>query len=218
MFFKQKKRGLKCILLGMQNELVADGLAVDIGEDSIDVENENGLPILPMGEQLKLQVYGIEGGSRIWMGRVYYSTAEKLQLDNIVICSAAEKRKAYRVNVSSPAHLLGYLPGEGGELIFDEPILLRDVSSGGCLAEVRKGLPIGGKRLKVRITMYGAVELLEVEIRNARDKDSSTALYGLQFTKLNPRIEQEIDLYLLRVQQEQIRRNRNRLGNLHRRR
>lgn len=212
---RQKKRAPKCVVQGMDNSLIGDGAAVRIEEDDfIEIENENGIPKLAMGTMVKVVVYG--ENIRVWAGRVYYSTMERLRVDNLVICSGSEKRKMYRVNVNSPATLLVYSrrPGadyEIGEKLFDEPVLVRDISSGGCLIEASKSISIAGRSLKLRLTMYGSVEDIPVEIMNARDKDVSTALYGLAFKHLTPRVEQAVDMYLLKVQQDQIRRSRSRL-------
>lgn len=88
---------------------------------------------------------------------------------------------------------------------------MRDISSGGCLLVVDKKARIMGRALKLRLTMYETVEDLELKIMSARDQSTSEALYGMSFRNVNQRVEQVLDLYLLRVQQEQIRRSR-RLG------
>lgn len=213
---RHKKRAPKCVLQGMDNSLLGDGVAVQLEEDHIEIENENGIPKLAMGTMVKVVVYGLDGDVRVWAGRVYYSTMERLQVDNIVICSGSEKRKMYRVNVNSPAVLLVFSRRPSaehgiGEKLFEEPVLVRDISSGGCLLEVSKHVMIADKALKLRLTLYGSVEDVHIEIMNARDKSVSEALYGASFTHLTPRVEQAIDMYLLKVQQDQIRRSRSRL-------
>lgn len=211
---RQKKKRLKCVLQGMDNALLGSGYAVNIKEDSIELENENGLPTIPMGTQVKVVIYGLEKGIRVYAGYVYYSTKERLRVDNMVLCAGSEHRKTYRVTINSPAMLLVYTmrpDGEYGDKLFDEPVTVRDISMGGCLVEVDKNARIRGRALKLRLTMYETIEDIELEVMSARDKSVSEALYGMSFRNVNQRQEQVLDLYLLRVQQDQIRRSR-RLG------
>ena len=211
---RQKKKRLKCVLQSMDNALLGSGFAAKIEEDSIEIENENGMPVLPMSTQVKVVVYGMENGMHVFAGRVYYSTKERLRVDSIVLCAGSEQRKAYRVTINGPGLLLVYAQrpgGEYGDKLFEEPVTVRDISSGGCLIEVDKNARIRGRALKLRLTMYETVEELELEIMSARDKSISEALYGMSFQNVNQRVEQVLDLYLLRVQQDQIRKSR-RLG------
>lgn len=211
---RQKKKRLKCVLQSMDNALLGSGIAAKIEEDSIEVENEDGMPVLPMDTQVKVIVYGMESGMHVFAGRVYYSAKERLRVDNIVLCAGSEQRKAYRVAINGPGMLLAYVqrPNGGyGDKLFEEPVIVRDISSGGCLLEVDKKARIQGRALKLRLTMYETVEEFELEIMSARDKSISEALYGMSFQNVNQRMEQVLDLYLLRVQQDQIRKSR-RLG------
>ena len=211
---RQKKKRLKCVMQGMDNSLLGSGFSSEITEDSVEIENDHGLPKLPMGMQLKVLVYGLEGGLRVFAGYVYYSTEERLRVDNLIVCTGSEKRKSYRVTVNSPGTLLVHTKrpdGGYGDKLFEEPVTVRDISSGGCLLVVDKKARIMGRALKLRLTMYETVEDLELKIMSARDQSTSEALYGMSFRNVNQRVEQVLDLYLLRVQQEQIRRSR-RLG------
>lgn len=211
---RQKKKQLKCVLQGMDNALLGSGYAAKIEEDSIEIENENGMPSLPMGTQVKVVVYGLEGGMHVFSGHVYYASRERLRVDNIVLFAGSEQRKAYRVAINGPGMLLVYMrrpDGEYGDKLFEEPVTVRDISSGGCLVEVDKNVHIRGRALKLRLTMYETIEEFELEIMSARDKSISEALYGMSFRNVNQRQEQVLDLYLLRVQQDQIRKSR-RLG------
>ena len=211
---RKKTKQLKCVLQSMDNALLGRGFTTKIEEDSIEIENENGLPTLPMGTQIKVVVYGMEDGLHVFAGRVYYATKERLRVDNMVLCAGSEQRKAYRVTINSPGILLVYAlrpGGEYGDKLFEEPVTVRDISMGGCLVEVDKNAHIGGRALKLRLTMYETIEEFELEIMSARDKSVSEALYGMSFRNVNQRLEQVLDLYLLRVQQDQIRRSR-RLG------
>ena len=210
----QKKKRLKCVLQGMDNTLLGSGFAADIKEDSLEIENENGLPTIPMGTQVKIVIYGLEKGMRVFAGYIYYSTKERLRVDNMVLCAGSEQRKTYRVTINSPGTLLVYTMrpgGEYGDKLFEEPVTVRDISMGGCLIEADKNAHIGGRALKLRLTMYETIEDIELELMSARDKSVSEALYGMAFRNVNQRLEQVLDRYLLRVQQDQIRRSR-RLG------
>lgn len=211
---RKKIKQLKCVLQSMDNALLGRGFTTKIEEDSIEIENENGLPSLPMGTQVKVVVYGMEGGTHVYAGNVYYATKERLRVDNIILCADSEQRKAYRVAINGPGMLLVYTrrpDGEYGDKLFEEPVTVRDISMGGCLVEVDKNAHIRGRALKLRLTMYETIGELEMEIMSARDKSVSEALYGMQFQNVNQRMEQVLDLYLLRVQQDQIRKSR-RLG------
>lgn len=211
---RQKKKRLKCVLQTMENALLGSGYAVKIEEESIEIENENGLPSLPMGTQVKVIVYGMEGGMHVFAGHVYYAARNRLRVDSLILCVGSEHRKAYRVTINGPAMLLVYTlrpDGEYGDKLFEEPITVRDISMGGCLVEVDKNARIRGRALKLRLAMYETVEELELEIMSARDKSISEALYGMAFRNVNQRVEQVLDRYLLRVQQDQIRKSR-RLG------
>lgn len=211
---RQKKKRMKCVMQGMDNSLLGSGYAAEITEEFVEIENENGLPKLPMGTQLKVLVYGLEGGLRVFAGNVYYSTEERLRVDNLIVCTGSEKRKSYRVTVNSPGMLLVYAQrpdGAYGDKLFEEPVTVRDISSGGCLLLVDKKARILGRALKLRLAMYETVEEFALEIMSARDKSISEVLYGMSFRDVNQRVEKALDLYLLRVQQEQIRRSR-RLG------
>lgn len=211
---RQKHKRMKCVLQSMDNALLGSGFATKIEEDSIEIENENGMPVLPMGTQVKVIVYGMENGMHVFAGHVYYSVKERLRVDNIVLCAGSEQRKAYRVTINGPGMLLVYAQrpgGEYGDKLFEEPVTVRDISSGGCLIEAEKNVHNRGRALKLRLTMYETVEELELEIMSARDKSISEVLYGMSFRNVNQRVEQALDLYLLRVQQDQIRKSR-RLG------
>lgn len=211
---RQKKKQLKCVLQSTDNILIGRGFTTNIGEDSIEIENENGLPSLPMGTQVKVVVYGMAGGTHVFSGHVYYASKERLRVDNIVLCTDSEQRKAYRVAINGPGMLMVYTrrpDGEYGDKLFEEPVTVRDISMGGCLIEADKNVHIRGRALKLRLTMYETIGEFEMEIMSARDKSISEALYGMSFRNVNQRMEQVLDLYLLRVQQDQIRKSR-RLG------
>ena len=210
----QKKKRLKCVLQGMDNALLGSGFATKMKEDSIEIENENGLPTISMGTQVKVVVYGMEDGLHVFAGNVYYSTKARLRVDNMVLCAGSEQRKTYRVTINSPGTLLVYAKspeGGYGEKLFEEPVTVRDISSGGCLVVADKNIQIEGRVLKLRMTMYETIEEFELEPMSARDQSVSEALYGMAFRNVNQRMEQVLDLYLLRVQQDQIRKSR-RLG------
>lgn len=208
---RSKKKKL-CVLQGMDNTLLGSGFLVQMTEDSIEIENANGLPTLPLDMQIKVTVHGLESGLHISAGRVYYSSSERLRVDDLVLCTGSEQRKTYRVTINSPGTLLVYAlrPGEGGygDKLFEEPVTVRDISTGGCLLVVDKNVRIAGCGLKLRLTMYETIEEFDLEIMTARDKSISENLYGMAFRNVNQRMEQVLDLYLLRVQQEQIRRSR----------
>ena len=209
---RRKKRGMKCVLQGMHNELIADGSAVLIGTDTIDVENSDGLPTLALGTFIKVIVYRPEGGTQVWAGNVYYSTQEKLRIQDAYDCSNQEKRKTYRVSVNCPAQLILFRKNvQEEEKLREESILVRDISAGGCLIEVPGQTNIAGKSLKLRLSLYSTVEEIRVEIKNCRKGAEGQVLYGMAFTDMNTRVEHEIDMYLLKIQQEQIRKSRNRL-------
>ena len=212
-----KKKRLKCVLQGMDNVLLGSGFIVRYDEDSMDsveVENENGLPTISMGTQVKVVVYGMQDGMHVFAGNVYYSTKDRLRVDNMVLCAGSEQRKTYRVTINGPGMLLVYVKrpdGEYGDKLFEEPVTVRDISMGGCLIEADKRIQIGGRALKLRLTMYETIEEIELNLKSAREKSVSETLYGMSFRNVNQRQEQVLDRYLLRVQQDQIRRSR-RLG------
>ena len=211
---RQKPKRLKWVLQGMDNALLGSGLAVRMKEDSIEIENENGLPSIAMGTQIKVVVYGMEDGLHVFVGNVYYSTKDRLRVDNMVLCAGSEQRKTYRVTINSPGTLLVYAmrpDGGYGEKLFEEPVNVRDISMGGCLVEADKKANLGGRALKLRLTMYETIEEIDLKLMSAREKSVSEALYGMAFRNVNQRLEQVLDRYLLRVQQDQIRKSR-RLG------
>lgn len=215
-FMRRKKKGVKCVLQSDSNELLADGVATAAEEGAFEITSEKGLPPLAMGSLVKLVMHGEDGAARVWRGRVYYSNREKLRVEEATLCSGNEKRKTYRVNVNNDARLTAYSRG-GGSLrkAWVEMVKLRDISSGGCLIETRKDLELEpgnpGLRLMLRITLHSSVEEVEVAVKSRLNKKSDVAMYGLEFVELNQRVAHAIDMYVLKLQQDQIRKSRNSL-------
>ena len=74
--------------------------------------------------------------------------------------------------------------------------------------EMTKRVNLRGRALKIRLTTLDSVEEIQVEIRNSREKNADTMLYGFMFLNTNQRVEKAIDAYIFKVQQEQIRKSR----------
>ncbi len=215
-FMRRKKTGVKCVLQSESNELLADGVAQAGGEGAFDITSGKGLPPLAMGSLVKLVMHGEDGAARVYRGKVYYSNREKLRVEEAVLCSDNEKRKTYRVNVNNDARLTAYTRARGSlQKAWIEPVKLRDISSGGCLIETRKDLELEsgnpGLRLMLRITLHSSVEEVEVVVKSRLDKKADAAMYGLEFVELGQRVSHAIDMYVLKLQQDQIRKRRNSL-------
>ena len=213
-FLRRKKKGFKCVLQSDANELIADGTGVFLSENSLEIESAKGLPSLPMGSQIKLVVYGEGGEMKVYRGKVYYSNKDKLRVDEAYLCSTNEKRRTYRVNVNNDARLTAYRR-VGSSLRKDwvEMVKLRDISSGGCMIETRKDRLLKKNdpthRLMLRMTLCNSVEEVEVTVKSVLNKKPDVAMYGLEFVELGQRVGHAIDMYVLRLQQDQIRRSRN---------
>lgn len=212
-FLRRKKKGFKCVLQSDANELIADGTAVFLAEDSLEVESVKGMPSLVMGSQVKMVVYGEGGEMKVYRGKVYYSNKDKLRVDDAYLCSTNEKRRTYRVNVNNDARLTAYRRVGGGlRKEWVEMVKLRDISSGGCLIETRKDLILKksdpAQRLMLKLTLYNSVEEVEVTVKSILNKKPDVGMYGLEFAELGQRVSHAIDMYVLRLQQDQIRRSR----------
>lgn len=212
-FMRHKKKGVKCVLQSDSNELLADGVALADGESAFDLTSEKGLPPLAMGCIVKLVMHGEGTEARVWRGKVYYSNREKLRVEEAVLCSGNEKRKTYRVNVNNEARLTAYSRAGGSlQKAWLEMVKLRDISSGGCLIETRKDLVLQpgnpGLLLMLRITLHSSVEEVEVTVKSRLDKKTDAAMYGLEFVEPSQRVAHAIDMYVLKLQQDQIRKSR----------
>ncbi len=224
MLQRQKKNTPRCVLQTMDNTLLGSGRVArmeyeNIESPFIEVSSEHALPLLRKDTKIKIVIYESGGRVTVWTGLVYYSAEDRLRVESVVMCSNSEKRKLHRVTIYSPASLLVYnkVKGEAGDdtgettfgtKLLEVPVIIRDISSGGCLIEMTKRVNIAGRALKVRLAMYSEVGDLQVEIRNVREKNSTERLYGMRFMHMNQRVEQAVDSYIFKVQQEQIRKNR----------
>lgn len=212
-FFHAKRKGVKCILQGPANELLADGTAYHTDQDSLEIESRKGLPILTLGSRVKMILHE-PGGAQVWQGRVYTSTGEVLRVSEAEVCSTSEKRKTYRVNVNSDARLTAY-HREGNSLnkVWEEMVKVRDISSGGCLIQTRKEFNLAPNdpslKYTLRLTLHNSVEEVMVLVRSKFKRTENANLYGLEFSELGQRVEQAIDQYVLKLQQDEIRRSRN---------
>lgn len=212
-FFHAKRKGVKCILQGPGNELLADGTAYHTDKDSLEIESRKGLPILTLGSRVKLVLHE-PGGVQVWQGRVYTSTGDVLRVSEAQVCSTSEKRKTYRVNVNSDARLTAYQrQGSSLHKVWEEMVKLRDISSGGCLIQTRKEFNLAPNdtslKYTLRITLYSSVEEVMVLVKSKFKRSEDSNLYGLEFSELGQRVEQAIDQYVLKLQQDEIRRSRN---------
>ena len=219
MIGRQRKPMPRCVLQSMDNALMGSGRIARREDTFLEMISNNPLPVLMKGTMAKIVVYDISQVS-VWKGTVYYSTYERLRLEDIVLCSDSEKRKLHRVDIRNPAKLLVFKrnpePDEEdktGESVYglklmEVPVVVRDISSGGCGIEMTKRVNLRGRALKIRLTTLDSVEEIQVEIRNSREKNADTMLYGFMFLNTNQRVEKAIDAYIFKVQQEQIRKSR----------
>lgn len=218
MIGRQRTPVRRCVLQDMDNALLGSGRIARMEENFLEMVSNNTLPLLLKGSLAKVVVYDVSQVS-VWKGTVYYSTTERLRLEDIVLCSDSEKRKLHRVDVRNPAKVIVYKrneqAGEDGSpepvwglKLMEVPVIVRDISSGGCGVEMTKRVNLKGRLLKIRLTLHDSIEELQVEIRNSREKTEDTMLYGFMFINTNPREEKAIDAYIFKVQQEQIRKHR----------
>lgn len=221
MFGRQRTAMPRCVLQNLDNSLLSSGQVARMGDTFLEITSTNSLPVLLSGSQAKVVVYDADNQVRVWKGKVYYSSADRLRLEDIVLCSDSEKRKLHRVNVRNPATLLVFkrkqeepdpddTKGEScyGLKLMEVPVIVRDISAGGCLIEMTKRVNLKGRALKLRLTLLDTIEEVHVEIRNTREKSQTDALYGFKFLHTNQRVEKAIDAYIFKAQQEQIRKSR----------
>lgn len=207
-----KYDGRPCEVTDFNNRLIGTGRIVS-SDDSLDIYGSAGrMPILPLGTVVKVKVRQPEGGMKILAGSIYISNRNFFRVTAIKSVAEYERRRFFRVAVNLSASILLPQAEEPlGSKIANEkifPARIKDISL--CGMQIETSLCFSkGEHLRVRMAMdHSAEEELEAVVRRIIKRDQRLSYYGCELLALPLYAEQRLYAFILKQQQEQIRRNR----------
>lgn len=200
--------GLGCEVTDLNNRLIATGYLDLVGDEAEVRDTSGNLPILGLNTMVKISVRNSKVGTWVMTGRVYISDRSFLRITELKNCTESEKRRFFRLAVDHSAALL--LPSLGGRIARRQkvPVRLRDISLCGLQVETERHFDMGDQ-LTVSIAMNHNEEVeLEVVVRRIIQRDGRPTCYGCELMELSAYAERQLCAFILRQQQEQIRRSR----------
>lgn len=187
----QRTLNCACEVRSMRNVLLLVGVVESAESDSVMLRdaNENPLPLLMYQTPVKLSVLQDDGEFMVYMGLVFISTADRLEIMQLTTLQQYERRNFFRVTTEVPVTLFAEIGDGDGMMRFDafgEPAaqgIMRDISLGGCLLELPERLPIG-KAYYARFQLLHVTHDLRLVIgRETENSTEEALLYGCMFER-----------------------------------
>jgi len=206
--------GSTCEVKDLNNKLIAVGVirAVD---DALEIQDVTmRMPILELNSWVKLCVRSRDGKMVILAGQVYISNRRFLRVVKVQSMADREKRRFFRLSIDHSATLFfpAVDPSENQDENPEEgiPVRVKDISLCGMMLQSNRKLEIGS-RMQVQMTLnQNRMETIDLVIRRETARDNRSWCYGCEIVDMSPRVEQGLCSFIIREQQEQIRRSRDR--------
>lgn len=202
--------GSACELKTRQNHFLCRGRIIEIAVSHIKLDNEReALPILALDTEVKLNIFAQKEKYLSLMGKVYISTPQFMIIREPRPLTESEKRAYYRVNVEMKCEI-DPVPLDTDEMA-EEKVLLKNISLGGLLMGSGQTLKTGQIFVAKLELPKGMIEIACV-VRRLESKDRLLNWYGCQFLESDARKQDMIWHYILLLQQEEIRLQKEKRG------
>ena len=212
--FTMEINGSSCEVKDLSNKLIAVGVIRTV-DNALEVQDITmRMPILKLNSWVKLCVRGRDGKMVVLAGQVYISNRRFLRVVEVQSMADREKRRFFRLSIDHSATL--FFPAADPAANQSEhpeegiPVRVKDISLCGMLIQSSLEFETGS-RMQVQMTLnQNRIETIDLVIRREADWDNKSRYYGCEIVDMPSRVEQGLCVFIMREQQEQIRRSRNR--------
>lgn len=205
--------GSSCVIKTRKNDLITLGVLSRIGNSYIDIGvTRNELPLIPYNLPVKVEVYNTKLGFRVVSGQVYLSTKNLTRIVELIEVTDDEKREYFRISCRDMAVLYNfqdknYDDENGKPDINGMKVQLVDISLGGILFRGKDIFKVGDMFNIVFPTMGSSV-LFACKVKRREVREKGEFGYGCEFQNMATQQEDMLYRYILRLQNQQLRRMR----------
>lgn len=215
--------GSSCVMKAKNNDLISMGVLHRIGKNFIDVgSSRNELPTIPYNLLVKIEVYNTQLGFKVLIGRVYLSSPKLARIIDLNEATNDERREYFRISTRDKAVIYNCMRGDelmnpGEESEHDSTgdsadynglkVQLVDISLGGLMFRTKEVLGVG-ETFSIVIPAMKENMLYECTIRRSVEKPENYIGYGCEFSEMTNLQEDILYRYILRCQNEQLKRIR----------
>ena len=207
--------GSSCVIKSTSNDLLTMGTLHKIKDTYIDINSSrNELPEIPYNMVVKVEIYNTKLGFRVLVGNVYLSTSKIARIINLTEATNDERRQYFRISSRSRAVILRlshkYVDENGNTAeteYLNQNVQLVDISLGGLM--FKSGLELAiGDGFDIVIEEMRDSMIYNCIIRRRVPRADSLIGYGCEFMDMTNLQEDLLYKYILKRQNDQLRRIR----------
>lgn len=207
--------GSSCVIKAKNNDLISMGVLHRIGKNFIDVgSSRNELPGIPYNLLVKLEIYNTQLGFKVLIGRVYLSSPKLARIIDLNEATNDERREYFRISTRDTGIIYNCMRGDdvmemegGSKDVNGLKVQLVDISLGGLMFKTKEELGVG-ETFSIVIPAMKETMLYACTIRRSVEKPDNYIGYGCEFSEMTNMQEDLLYRYILRCQNEQLRRIR----------
>ena len=203
--------GSSCVVKAKNNDLLIMGTLHRIKTSFIDISStRNELPVISYNLFVKVEVYNARLGFRVLIGRVYISNQELIRIIDLNEATNDERREYFRISTRCDGiifNLTHQQPDGTIKEYQDFKVSLVDISLGGLMFRTKEVLGVG-ETFSIVIPAMKENMLYECTIRRSVEKPENYIGYGCEFSEMTNLQEDILYRYILRCQNELLKRIR----------
>ncbi len=203
--------GSSCVVKAKNNDLLMMGTLHRIKTNFIDISStRNELPVISYNLFVKIEIYNTRLGFRVLIGRVYISNHDLIRIIDLNEATNDERREYFRISTRNEGIIFNLshpLPDGTLKEYQDLKVTLVDISLGGLMFKTKEELGVG-ETFSIVIPAMKETMLYACTIRRSVEKPDNYIGYGCEFSEMTNMQEDLLYRYILRCQNEQLRRIR----------
>lgn len=214
MLLKNEYLTAHCEVKTMNNQLLAVGILLEIGNDELTVgvkrNSKETMPLIPYNTRVKLVIHYRGKEPKVYCGIIFISNEFFSRITQVEKLADYEKRNFFRVNVSMHTSASFRSPQTGAmEAVAIDVI---DISLGG-LAFCTKQVFRVGQRLEILLSLLGAKKYYFecVVVRVVPSEDDGPPFYGCCFQNVADNTSADLCAFLFQQQRLELHRKRHML-------